>query len=416
MKTILFFVVITWSLNLKATEIRYLTIGQSLAISSSPYTPVQIQKRSLLKVKDKGQSLLFIGKKLGSTKVQIGKDIYEIKVLHKNVYQTLQQLQAWKKNKRGPKLEVNPKKLFIKGRFLTTADFWDLQNYTTSDSKFLIRASWSRRLQVQLKKEIQTFLQNHNRSFDDLTFSPHLQMSLAKNKKDVITLFKKQMAPFGIEVLSDHELIPLSPLIEVKIYIAHISRNFLRRLGVRWPTQLQANLGPAGSLQIENLQWSLQSLESTGEGQLLATPTLITESGKKAEFHSGGEIPIVTSTQFTNDVQWKRYGLFVKTKPFVNTKRHLQIEIDLQLSTLDSASSTGSIPGLIQSELKTQVHMKTPRPIFLSGLIRKAANKNKSGLPFLKEIPIFAPLFAENEIFKSEMELVFILIPKFYEQ
>lgn len=189
----------------------------------------------------------------------------------------------------------------------------------------------------------------------------------------------------------------------------------MRTWGISWPSEATATLLAGQDLNLNPINVSLKALESQGQGQLLASPTLITESNKQAEFHSGGEFPITTTTQFNNSVQWKRYGLFLKTTPVANSQGSLKIHIDLEMSTLDQSFSNSEVPALIRSNVKTQVNMAKPQPILLSGFLRQDRGNNLSGLPWLQQIPIFKPLFSTGNVYDSELELVFILIPSFYE-
>lgn len=393
----------------------YLAIGETRRLSTPTLQTLRVEKKGLLSIKDLGDSIVFTGKKLGSTKVSLGRREYQFYVLGKRQRLTQTALTAWVKGKRGPEVTVRNREVLIQGRLLKHEDFQDLKNYCGQQAEFRLSAQPLPKAAKEIKHYVTQLLQSQNFPEGELTFSPHWTLRLnARYKKSKADL-KKLLTPYGISIKFDGNDIAQVPVIKIQVYIAHVNKSFMREWGVAWPSRAATTLLDAKTLEINPIDISLKALEGTGQGQLLASPTLITESDKQAEFHSGGEFPVVTTTQFNNAVQWKRYGLFLKAKPTANAKGNLKISIDLEMSTIDQSLSQSDIPGLIRSNVNTQVNMKKPQPILLSGFLRQDRGQRRSGLPWLQQIPIFKPLFSEGAIYDNELELVFILIPSFYE-
>ena len=393
-----------------------MAIGESVLLSTRPLENLRFQKKGLVSLKDLGSQIILTGKKLGETRLHVGKRIYHIRVLRKNLFESLNQLQRWSKGKRGPKIKVTTDHISIAGRLLSFHDFKDLENFTRENSQFRITAKITDRLQKQIRSYVIQRLQQANLLAGILSFQPHMQLRTGVRNDKQKSRYKKLLRPFGIELILDPEELQQTPVLKIELYIAHLKKSFLRQWGVEWPGKFSANVLPGEATKFDLFTLSLQTLESQGFGQILANPTLITESGKKAEFHSGGEFPIVTSNRFNNNVQWKRYGLSLKVTPKANASKNLKVVLQLELSNIDQSMAINNIPALTQSHLKTEVNMKTPRPILLSGFLRQDFGRNSQGLPWLKQIPILKPLFSNGQIHNSEMELVFILLPEFYEQ
>ena len=392
-----------------------LAIGESHTLSSRPLEMIHIQKKGILSFKDEGGRLIFVGKKIGQTQVSLGQKKYFFQVLPKRRFSSLNNLKEWVKNKRGPKIKVINKFPTVVGRLLTLEDFLELQTHTTELSEFQISAQVS----PGLKKEITTFIQSqliqNNLTPGHLNFSSPWGYSLNKHSKAQVSQYKKILKRFGLAVHVDTQSLNDKPVVKIKLYIAHIKKSFLRQWGVGWPSQLSLQAHPTQGLQIDSFQIALNALETSGQGQILATPTLVTESGHKAEFHSGGEFPIRTTTQFTNNVQWKKHGLFLNVTPKVNARRNLQIAVDLELSTIDQTQADVDVPSINRSHVKTQINLESPRPILLSGLIKQTQSQGRVGLPWLQQIPIFKPLFSNSQIYDDNYELLFILIPSYHD-
>lgn len=392
-----------------------LAIGETVSLPLQSMEPIRFQKKGILAFKDLGTELILTGKKLGETKLTIGRMEHRLRVVARDRYDTLKQIENWVKGKRGPQTRIRNGDVYITNRILSLADFIDLANFTNTHSQFLIEADWSEPLQKKVTTWVHERLKSNNLSAADLSFEPLLQLRVGAQQAAQVTHYKNILNPYGIRVVVDDNQIGAEPLIQIKVYIAHVKKSFMRQWGVAWPTEVSTTVIPGEASRIDAFTLSLQALEAQGFGQILATPTLVTQSGKPAEFHSGGEFPVKTTNRFNNNVQWKPYGLFLKTTPQTNAQRNLQINISLELSSLDHSLTSEGVPAIVRSDVKTQVNLQKPSPILLSGFLRQDSGDDSSGLPWLKQIPIFKPLFATGQVFNSELELVFILVPSFYE-
>lgn len=392
-----------------------LAIGETLSLPTQTLEPIRFQKKGILSFKDLGTELVLSGKKLGETKLHLGNREHRIRVVGRDSYDSLKQVEAWQKDKRGPETRIRNGDVYISGRILRLTDFLDLQRFTNSSSRFFIDADLSPTMEKEIKEWVGQLLEENNLSAAELSCDPHLQLHIGSAQAAQLAQFKALLNPYGIRVAVDDNQIAAEPLIKIKVYIAHVKKSFMRQWGVQWPGEVSASVLPGGTAQMEAFTVSLQALESQGFGQILATPTLVAQSGKPAEFHSGGEFPVRTTSRFNNNVQWKPYGLFLKTVPKANAKKNLQIDISIELSSLDHSLTTEGVPAIVRSDVKTQVNLQKPSPILLSGFLRQDQGDDSTGLPWLKQIPIFKPLFSSGQVFNSELELVFILVPSFYE-
>ena len=413
-KTLIFFVFLFFSRPLLGDDLN-IAIGESVRLPTYPMEYLYFQKKSLVSLKDLGSKIILTGKKLGETRLVMGQKTYHIRILKKKLFESLKQIQEWSKGKRGPEIHVTNQHISISGRILSFYDFTDLEKFTEETSKFRITAHIASQLQKKIKNHVVKILREANLMPGTLSFQPHLQLRIGKKSQKQESRYKKLLSPLGVEIVLDPDELAQIPVIRIKLYVAHLKKSFLRKWGVEWPGNFSASVLP-GTTKFDLFNLSLQTLEAQGSGQILASPTLIIESGQTAEFHSGGEFPLVTTSRFSNNVRWKPYGLFLKTTPKTNAKKNLKVAVKLELSSIDESLSINGVPSLTQSHFKTEVNLKTPKPIILSGFSRQDSSHNSQGLPWLKRIPILRPLFSSGQIHNSEMELVFILIPSFYEQ
>lgn len=224
--------------------------------------------------------------------------------------------------------------------------------------------------------------------------------------------YQKLLKPYGISVVNQSQTLSTLPMVEVQLHIAQIKTHFLRQWGVQWPEKISGQILSGKNFQLSAFELSLQSLESQGQGQVLASPTLVSQSGEKARFHSGGEFPIKAIGQFSQTVQWKSYGVLLELLPEATAKGHLKLKIQAELSAIDQSHTEGGTPGLLKNQMETTVQMKELRPIVISGLIRKEWGRDSQGLPWLRQIPVLSPLFSTSNQMDKQGELVMILVPR----
>ncbi len=164
----------------------------------------------------------------------------------------------------------------------------------------------------------------------------------------------------------------------------------------------------------------IKSLESDGLFKLLAEPNLVAISGEEAEFLAGGEIPVPTPQPgsgggSTITVEYKPFGVSVKFKPYVLTPDRLRIEVQPEVSALDSANSVTIsgfvVPALTTRRAKTTVELAPGESFMIAGLLKDETRASVDQLPGVKELPVIGALFRSTEFQRNESELVIAVTP-----
>ncbi len=218
-------------------------------------------------------------------------------------------------------------------------------------------------------------------------------------------------AQFEISALPDS-----SPTVHFRVYLLELRRNSFGALGLNWPAEQQAAFqivtqpffGIRNALQLD---LALRALEGNGNAKVLSKPELVVRTPGEAELFAGGEIPIVTTSKFGTQVQWKQHGLTLKLKVTHSAGDQIRLEIFTEVSELDLSTSQSEIPGIQANRLKTQVDARFGSPLFLSGLLKQNTREQARGLPALRKIPILGSLFGSKDYLNEQSELVAVLIP-----
>lgn len=390
-----------------------LPVGGTKTLTTNPNQSIVIEKKGVIKVHDMNHSVQITGHKDGTVLLHLGRQQHKFHILSPQRYQSYQALQNWIKNKRGPELLWDSHHLILQGRLLRCQDFEDFPvQQISEDFTFINRMSVEKNSEECINSYVTQKLNLHQLEDGHLQRTSYwkliLNQKLEKKKKS----YQEILNPWGIQIQFHPDTPRLQPMIRMKLFILHATHSFMRDWGVQWPSQFTAKVAPHAPISAEEFHLQLNALESTGQGQLLATPELVGESGAKVEFHSGGEFPIRTNTQFNNSLQWKPYGLFLTITPVLLAKEQLRFEIKLNLSSLDKSLMVDDVPALLQHNLKTVIETKKLGPIVLSGFLQKDQSEGRSGLPWLQQIPIFAPLFSSGKIHEANSEIFFVLYPE----
>lgn len=164
----------------------------------------------------------------------------------------------------------------------------------------------------------------------------------------------------------------------------------------------------------------IKALERDGLFKLLAEPNLVAISGEQAEFLAGGEIPIPVpqnagGSNNTLTIEYKPFGVAVKFRPFVLTENRIRMEVQPEVSELDSTNalrlSGFTVPALSTRRAKTTVELSPGESFMIAGLIKDQTRSTIDQLPGVKELPVLGALFRSTEFQRNETELVIAVTP-----
>jgi pilus assembly protein CpaC len=182
--------------------------------------------------------------------------------------------------------------------------------------------------------------------------------------------------------------------------------------------------GLSGAVQYVTGNWRLQNmfhtLVSDGVLHVLAEPNVVAASGQKAEFLSGGEIPVPIASSGTTGgttvtIVWKEYGVKVSFVPTIVDSQIVNLQIAPEVSSLDYGNgielSGFKIPSLRTRKAETTVELKDEETLVIGGLMMEEESKVITRIPILGHIPILGRLFSDTNNQKTETELLLVVSP-----
>ncbi len=237
----------------------------------------------------------------------------------------------------------------------------------------------------------------------------------------------------------------------LEVRVSEMSRTLTRNLGINFSavsasgrqfgvsllgglTSIPAGGSPGSPLQASNsinailgflgngANWTafIDALKENGLLRVLAEPTLITLSGKSADFLAGGEFPVPVPQSgvagvYAVTIQYKPFGVRLNFTPTVLVDGRISMVVAPEVSELDFSSAVSFagfiIPGLTTRRVSTTVELADGQSFAIAGLIREDVKEDIKKFPLLGDLPILGPLFRSSSFTKNETELVVIVTP-----
>jgi pilus assembly protein CpaC len=165
----------------------------------------------------------------------------------------------------------------------------------------------------------------------------------------------------------------------------------------------------------------ISALEEKDLVKTLAEPNLISQSGQRAQFFAGTEIPIptvqpgsVAGTTPTVTTTYYPCGVTLGFEPTVlNTgliNLHLTPQVCQVATTTTPVVVNGTtIPELTTRSADTDVELRDGQSFAIAGLLQAQEVNDLSQLPWLGNVPVLGALFRSTSYQKSETDLVVIV-------
>jgi pilus assembly protein CpaC len=174
--------------------------------------------------------------------------------------------------------------------------------------------------------------------------------------------------------------------------------------------------GLAASNHNINTQTLFEFLEQHNLGKVLAEPRLLANSGEKAEFLDGGEIPIVVAQALNTSIVFKQFGASVIFVPTVVGKDDIELNVKPEVSEPSAGLGVNlfgfTVPGFVTRRAATDVRMKNNQTLIIAGLLLDTKNSDVSKTPYLGDIPVVGRLFKNTHYNHQQTDLVMSVTPQ----
>lgn len=180
---------------------------------------------------------------------------------------------------------------------------------------------------------------------------------------------------------------------------------------------LSSSINAIFRLYADEVPWTflIDALKEQGLIKILAEPTLVTLSGKSANFLAGGEYPIPVPKQDGIAIEYKKFGVGLEFTPTVLNSEKINMEVTPEASELDFTNSLAYagfiVPSLTTRRVSTMIELGDGQSFAIAGLLKNDAREIVRKFPLLGDIPILGSLFRSSSFQKNETELIIIVTP-----
>jgi general secretion pathway protein D len=141
---------------------------------------------------------------------------------------------------------------------------------------------------------------------------------------------------------------------------------------------------------------------------------------REAHILVGSSIPILTSTQqstlatsnLVSSVQYRDTGKILTILPQVNSQGLVNMQVRQEVSDVQEAvfGQTQS-PSFTTRETETTLVVQDGETVIIGGIIDDQVTHNRSGIPYLMDVPVLGRLFRVERDIAERTELILLITP-----
>lgn len=235
----------------------------------------------------------------------------------------------------------------------------------------------------------------------------------------------------GVKII-DQSIVTESDLIRLDVRLLEVNRGLAERIGVDWNAVISANgffigansssgiSGGYDSSKSTSLNATMDMLVRRNAASILTETSLSTISGKEARFEVGGEVPIPTFSDTTNNnnvsLDYKFIGLNLTFSPIKKEENKIHLKI---ASSITNANPSNVVLGgnvfstLNTRRFQTEVELRDRQSFVIAGLSKNETFallrdlRGAAGSTFLNKI------FGQQQTGSSRQEMIIVVTPFF---
>ncbi len=242
-------------------------------------------------------------------------------------------------------------------------------------------------------------------------------------------------------VINEIDIMPLQVHIDASILAVNLGDNLEFGLNWKFDDSLGGNytgVGILGSLALDSatsgftylirksrdVQAMLKALAEQKDISVLSSPSLMVLNNQEARIQVGDQVPVRT-TQSTNtssdstnpiqtsSIEMRETGVMLKVTPRVNASGVVIMEIEQSVDT-PSKTKTSAIdsPTILKRSINSSVVVDSEETVVLGGLISEEVEDNRTGIPWLMDLPWVGEFFSSTQRSKTRNELVVLITPR----
>ncbi len=160
------------------------------------------------------------------------------------------------------------------------------------------------------------------------------------------------------------------------------------------------------------LDMAISALETSGQGQIISSPTVTTQNNQQAEIIQGRQIPVQTVANFTTTTRFVNAALELRATPQITAEGTIIMDIEIRNNAADFANLVNGIPPITTQSATTTVMVIDGGTTVIGGIYRTEDSITREKVPLLHKIPILGSLFKNFARTRQKRELIIFITPR----
>ena len=171
----------------------------------------------------------------------------------------------------------------------------------------------------------------------------------------------------------------------------------------------------------QNWDIALNAIAADSRVNVIQRPRVITSHATPGSFFVGSEVPFVSGSFFgggtfgnSQSITRQQVGVGLNVTPFITPDNLVVMQIDQTVDNLGANLDLGNGLSAPQTQTRSASSFVTVRDkdaVLLGGYITTSTDKQKSGVPLLKDIPYLGAAFSKRSQNNARTELMILIRP-----
>ena len=167
----------------------------------------------------------------------------------------------------------------------------------------------------------------------------------------------------------------------------------------------------------------INALESDSRIRILSSPSVLASDNRPARIQVGSEEPIATgqvvaatgaaNPSSSTTIQYRNTGRIVTIVPQVNSQGLVNLQILAEVSQRGANVTVGtdSFPAFDIRQAETTAVVQNGDTLVIGGIIADNRSHDRTGIPYLMDIPVFGRFFGTTTELTRRTELIMLITP-----
>lgn len=189
----------------------------------------------------------------------------------------------------------------------------------------------------------------------------------------------------------------------------------LDTLPLTFPSGLTATI-----LDSNRVKAIINALAEQNRIRVLSSPHILSADNREAYIRVGDEVPIVTQSSvatigadspIVRSIQYRNTGVILSVTPQVNSEGLVNMIVSQEVSDVKATTGVEGSPQFFTRTAETTVVVQNEETLVIGGIIKDTTGQERSGIPYLMDLPIIGRFFRSTSDTSDRTELVVLITP-----